>query len=288
MKGILLAGGSGTRLGACTWAVSKQLLPVFDKPMVYYPLSVLMLAGVQEILLVTNPHNVDAYRRLLGDGSEIGVSISYFVQDKPRGIADAFLVCEKEIENENVCLILGDNIFYGQGFSDSINRFSDTYIGAQIFGYPVTNPSDFGVVTVDSDGNVLLLEEKPKNSRSNLAVPGLYFYDSNVVSYVKTLKSSMRGELEITDLNKIYLGLGQLNVEQLGRGMAWLDTGTPQGLLQASQFVETIQSRQGLYIACIEEVAWRKGFIDDAQLARSANKYASTEYGDYLLRLLGL
>ncbi len=282
MKGILLAGGSGSRLYPITQAVSKQLLPIYDKPMIYYPLSVLMLAGIKEILIITNPEYLSWYERLLGNGSKIGISIQYKVQEKPRGLADAFIVGEEFIGGSPVCLVLGDNVFFGQGFRETLQSISKNITGATIFGYYVPNPKEYGVVEFDKNGKVISLEEKPKEPKSNYAVPGLYFYDSSVISYAKTLKPSQRGELEITDLNRLYLQKRELTVHLLGRGFAWLDTGTYEGLANAADFVRTIQKRTSLYISCIEEVAYRMGFINVDQLQSIAEEYRQTEYGAYL------
>lgn len=286
MKGIILAGGHGTRLYPMTKAVSKQLLPIYDKPMIYYPLSVLMLAGIKEILVISAPDHIDCYQNLLGDGSKIGIHISYVIQNTPRGIADAFILGESFIGNDEVCLILGDNIFFGQDFSSLLKKAKIQKDGAVIFGYPVNNPTDFGVVTFDENGKVISVEEKPEKPKSNFAVPGLYFYDNNVVNITKNIKPSGRGEIEITAVNNEYLKAGKLNVVRMGRGMAWLDTGTPEGLLKAAEFVEAIQSRQGFYISCIEEIAWRKGFINDDELYRLGNEMKMTGYGRYILSLL--
>ena len=284
MKGIILAGGSGTRLYPITLAVSKQLLPVYDKPMIYYPLSTLMLAGIREILVITNPEYVELYRRLLGDGSHVGLKISYAVQEKPRGIADAFLVGERFINGDRCALILGDNIFYGRGFSQILKEAASLKKGAVIFGYPVKDPRNYGVIELDSENRPISIEEKPEKPKSNLAIPGLYFYDEKVVEFAKKLKPSQRGELEITDINREYLNLNELKVYVLGRGFAWLDMGTYDGLLDAANFVKTIQDRQGFYIACIEEVAYRMGYITKEQLLELACKF-NTEYGKYLKSL---
>jgi len=284
MKGIILAGGSGTRLHPVTIAVSKQILPIYDKPMIYYPLSVLMLAGIRDILIISTPRDIHCFKELLGDGSRIGVNFSYAVQDEPRGLADAFLVGEKFIGDDKVALVLGDNVFYGYGFSERLKMASERE-GATIFGYHVSNPREFGVVEFDSKGNVISIEEKPEKPKSNYAVPGLYFYDNNVVEIAKNLKPSPRGELEITAVNNEYLRHGKLKVELFGRGMAWLDTGTHRGLLDAANFVEAVQTRQGLYVACIEEIAYRRGFIDKKQLLSLAEPLAKIDYGKYLIRV---
>ena len=286
MKGIILAGGTGSRLYPSTISVSKQLIPIYDKPMIYYPLSVLLMAGIKDILLITNTECVEQYKKLLGDGSKIGINIEYKAQEKPRGIAEAFTLGEDFIGDDEVCLILGDNIFYGQGFQDCIDMAIAKKGKARIFGYPVTNPKSFGVVEFDENNKVLSIEEKPENPKSNYAVPGLYFYDSSVVEKAKTVKPSDRGELEISTINSMYLEEGNLDVVLLGRGLAWLDTGTPRGLLQASDFVSIVQERQGLYIACIEEIAWRNGWINDEQLRSLGENLKKTDYGKYLLNLL--
>lgn len=285
MKGIILAGGSGSRLYPITRAISKHLIPIYDKPMIYYPLSVLMLSGIREILIISTPHHINLYKDILGDGSTIGLNINYKIQETPRGLADAFIVGEKFIDNQKVALILGDNVFYGQSFSAILKKASSLKEGAVIFRYYVNNPHDFGIVECDENGNVISLEEKPKNPKSHYAVPGLYFYDENVVSIAKTLTPSKRDELEITDLNKEYLKKGKLKVKLLGRGFAWLDTGTYDALLEASNFVGTIQKRQGLYIACIEEIAYKMGYIDVQGLKKIADTMENTDYGTYLKKI---
>ncbi|MBC8528632.1 glucose-1-phosphate thymidylyltransferase RfbA [Christensenellaceae bacterium NSJ-44] len=283
MKGIILAGGAGTRLYPITQAVSKQILPIYDKPMIYYPLSALMLAGIREILVISTPRDIATFQELLGDGHQWGLAFSYAVQTAPRGLADAFLVGEQFIAGERVALVLGDNIFYGHGFSGALKNAAERQQGATIFGYHVSDPRDFGVVEFDKDFHVVSLEEKPEKPKSNYAVPGLYFYDEQIVDIAKSIKPSPRGELEITSVNNEYLRRGQLNVELFSRGMAWLDTGTHRGLLQAANFVEVIQTRQGQYVSCIEEIAYRRGFIDREQLQRLAQPLCKTEYGQYLL-----
>ena len=285
MKGIVLAGGSGTRLYPITKSVSKQILPIYDKPMIYYPLSVLMLAGIKEILIISTPRDVVTFEELLGDGSDIGISLKYAVQEYPRGLADAFIIGEKFIGDDRVALVLGDNIFYGYGFSQRLKNAVSRKDGATIFGYHVSNPREFGVVEFDADNNVVSIEEKPIVPKSNYAVPGLYFYDNNVVDIAKNVKPSARGEIEITAVNNEYLSRGNLKVELFGRGMAWLDTGSCKGLLEASNFVEAIQNRQGLYVSCIEEIAFRKGFINRQQLLKIAQPLMKTEYGKYLANI---
>lgn len=288
MKGIVLAGGKGTRLYPMTKVVSKQLLPLYDKPMIYYPLSVLLLASIKEIMIISTPHDLPKYKELLGDGSWLGVKFSYAVQDEPKGLAQAFLIAEEFIGNDSVCLILGDNVFYGDRLTTILqNAISmQNNNGAVIFGYPVKDPSDFGVVEFDNNGNVVSIEEKPSMPKSNYAVPGLYIYDSKVVDISKRIKPSQRGELEITSVNNEYLEKGKLKVQLLGRGMAWLDTGTPHGMLKASEYIEMLQSRQGFYIACLEEIAWRRNLIDNKMLREEGEKLKMTEYGQYLLSLL--
>lgn len=288
MKGIILAGGRGTRLYPITKTISKQLLPIYDKPMIYYPLSTLLLANIKEILVISTPEDTPIYESLLGDGSRLGISITYKVQNKPNGLAEAFILGEEFIGNDDVCLILGDNIFYGQAFSALLKRAIDNTkkYGSNIFGCLVKDPKAFGVVEFDSTGKVLSIEEKPEKPKSNFAVPGLYFYDNNVVEIAKNVKPSARGELEITAVNNAYLEQGKLHVSLMGRGMAWLDTGTPSGMLKASEFVQTVQDMQGFYISCLEEIAWRRGFIDDAQLRKIGEELKMTDYGQYLLSLL--
>ena len=286
MKGIVLAGGSGTRLYPITKGISKQLIPIFDKPMIYYPISVLMLAGIREVLIISTPRDLPVFEDLLGDGSQLGMRFAYAVQESPRGLADAFIIGEEFIGNDAVALVLGDNIFYGQALSDYLRRGAAIEKGGMIFGVQVKNPRSFGVVEFDENKRVVSIEEKPQNPKSNFAVPGLYFYDNSVVEVAKTIQPSARGELEITTVNNVYLQRGQLLVSPMGRGMAWLDTGTPEGMLQASQFVATVQNRQGFYISCIEEIAWRRGWINDQQLLAIGTELKMTDYGQYLISLV--
>jgi len=287
LKGIILAGGAGTRLFPSTLSVSKQMLPIYDKPMIYYPISTLMLAGIQDILIISTPRDIGQFEDLLGDGIQFGLNFSYAVQGKPRGLADAFIIGEDFIGNDNVSLVLGDNIFYGYGFTGILETAVNRQAGATIFGYHVSNPSEFGVVEFAPTGNVISIEEKPKNPKSNYAVPGLYFYDNQVVDIAKNIKPSARGEIEITAVNNEYLRRGMLKVELFGRGMAWLDTGTHSALLNASVFVETIQSRQGLYVSCLEEIAYKRGYISREMLLSQAEKMKTTDYGKYLYMLVG-
>ena len=285
MKGIVLAGGSGTRLYPITKAVSKQLLPLYDKPMIYYPISILMLAGIKEILIISTPRDLPHFKELLGDGSDLGISFSYAVQDEPRGLADAFIIGEDFIGDDTVALILGDNVFHGHRFTEILEKCTELKEGAIVFGYYSKNPESFGVVEFDDDWNVLSIEEKPEHPKSNYIVPGLYFYDNQVVDIAKNVKPSDRGEIEITSINEEYLKRGKLKVQLLGRGMAWLDTGTHDGLLEAGNFIETIQKRQGLYVACLEEIAYRKGYITRKDLLREAQSLKKTDYGKYLIDL---
>lgn len=287
MKGIVLAGGSGTRLYPITKGVSKQLLPVYDKPMIYYPLSVLMLAGIREILIITTSEDQSSFQRLLGDGSQFGISLSYAIQPSPDGLAQAFIIGESFIGTDSVCLVLGDNIFYGQGFSHKLREIAQKKTGATIFGYQVFDPERFGVVAFEPDGRVISIVEKPEQPKSNWAVTGLYFYDNNVVEMAKQVRPSARGELEITTLNQLYLEQGNLSVELLGRGFAWLDTGTHDSLMDASNFVATVEKRQGLKVACLEEIAWRNGWLDNHQIKTIANQLSKSPYGEYLFRLIG-
>ena len=286
MKGIILAGGKGTRLYPLTMAISKQLLPVYDKPMIYYPLSMLMLAGIREILLITTPEDSEQYKRLLGDGGKLGMSFEYATQAVPRGLADAFLVGKEFVGDDKVCLILGDNIFFGHGLPQVLRSAAEQENGAVVFAYPVKDPERYGVVEFDENGKAISLEEKPLKPRSNYAVPGIYFYDNRVVRYAEELEPSPRGEIEITDINRRYLNDGELSVKVLGRGVAWLDAGTHESLLQASMFVQAVEDRQGMMISCVEEIAYRMGYIDEECLRNCAEPLASNEYGQYLLRFL--
>ena len=286
MRGIILAGGSGTRLYPLTKAISKQIMPIYDKPMIYYPLSVLMLDNIREILIISTPRDLLVFEELLGDGSQLGIKLEFKIQKHPNGLAEAFIIGEEFIGDDNVCLILGDNVFYGAGFSGLIEEAAILKDGAIVFGYPVKDPRAYGVVEFDKSGKAISLEEKPENPKSNYAIPGLYFYDNTVVKKSKSIKPSARGELEITTINEKYLKEGKLNVKQLGRGITWLDTGTHEALLQAANYVETIQNRQGYYIACIEEIAYRKKWIKETQLKQLASSMLKTEYGKYLMDLL--
>ncbi len=285
MKGIILSGGKGTRLYPMTKGVSKQLLPIYDKPLIYYPLSILILASIRDILIISTPGDIHLYERLLGDGNRLGMKFTYKVQDTPRGLADAFILGEEFIGTDSVCLILGDNVFYGQDMTKMLQQTMQNKTGATIFGYPVKDARNFGVVEFDDDYRVISIEEKPSNPKSNYAVPGLYFYDNRVVQIAKNIQPSPRGEIEITAVNNVYLEMGELHVTLLGRGMAWLDTGTPSNMLKAAQFVEAVQHRQGFYISCIEEIAWRRGFISTRQLINLGKELQMTDYGQYLLSL---
>ena len=286
MKGIILAGGSGTRLYPLTKSISKQIMPIYDKPMIYYPLSVLMLANIKEVLIISTERDLPVFKELLKDGSELGLKLEYKVQEKPNGLAEAFIIGEEFIGDDNVALILGDNIFYGSGFRGLVEEAAKLESGAIVFGYPVKDPRAYGVVEFDETGKAISLEEKPKNPKSNYAIPGLYFYDNTVVEKAKNVKPSARGEIEITTVNEMYLSEGKLNVKNLGRGVAWLDTGTHDALLEAANFVQTVQKRQGFYIACIEEIAYAKGWINKEQLLKLAEPMMKTEYGKYLQDLV--
>ena len=286
MKGIVLAGGKGTRLYPMTKAISKQLLPIYDKPLIYYPISVLLLAGIREILIISTPVDIGDYQDLLGDGSKLGVHFQYKVQETPRGLADAFILGEEFIGDDDVCLVLGDNVFYGQDLTKIVSDAKKDLDGAVVFGYPVKDATAFGVVEFDEDNRVISIEEKPAKPKSNYAVPGLYFYDHDVIEIAKNVVPSARGEIEITSVNNAYLAQGKLKVALMKRGMAWLDTGTPDGMLKASEFVEAVQARQGFYIACLEEIAWRRGFIDEKQPRAIGEELSMTDYGQYILSLL--
>lgn len=286
MKGIILAGGRGTRLYPTTKVVSKQLLPIYDKPLIYYPLSILLFAGIKDILIISTPDDIKQYSDLLGDGKKLGINFSYKIQEEPHGLAEAFIIGEEFIGNDDVCLVLGDNVFYGALLPELLQKVIKSKNKATIFAYPVANPKDFGVVEFDDNFNVLSLEEKPKEPKSKYAVPGLYFYDNSVIEIAKNVKPSPRGELEITAVNNEYLKRKELKVEVFSRGIAWLDTGTPYNMLKAGSFVETLQSRQGIYVACLEEIAWRKGFINDEQLRTIGEELKQTDYGKYILSLL--
>lgn len=286
MKGIILAGGRGTRLYPMTLAISKQLLPIYDKPMIYYPLSTLLLAGISEILIISTPEDTPIFEKLLGDGSQLGIRLFYEIQDIPNGLADAFIIGEQFIGDDDVCLILGDNFFYGQNFTAMLLEAQKSNRGAVIFGYEVKDPRAFGVVEFDENNKVLSIEEKPLKPKSNFAIPGLYFYDNRVIDIAKSVTPSARGEIEITAINNAYMKRGDLSVFPLGRGMAWLDTGTPEGMLKAAEYVETIQTRQGLYVSCIEEISWRRGFLSDEGLRETGEALIKTDYGQYLLKLL--
>ena len=286
MKGIILAGGKGTRLYPMTKTVSKQLLPIYDKPLIYYPLSTLLLAGIKDILIISTPEDTPMYEQLLGSGENLGIKLTYKVQETPRGLADAFILGEEFIGDDSVCLVLGDNVFYGQNFTKTLKDAMENNTGATIFGYPVNDPRAFGVVEFDENFNVVSIEEKPENPKSKYAVPGLYFYDNSVIEIAKNVKPSARGEIEITAVNNEYLNRGTLKVKLFNRGMAWLDTGSPSGMLQASQFVQSVQSVQGMYISCIEEIAYRRGFIDKAQLQKIGEELKMTDYGKYILEIV--
>ena len=285
MKGIILAGGKGTRLYPLTKVISKQLLPIYDKPLIYYPLSILLLASIRDILIISTPHDLQLYKELLGDGSRIGVRFSYLEQSEPKGLADAFLLGETFIGSDSVCLILGDNLFYGPNMTQMLLEAINSNRGATVFGYPVKDASSFGVVEFDDNHNVISIEEKPKKPKSNYAIPGLYFYDNDVVKIAKTISPSERGELEITSINNVYLRRKKLKVKLIPRGFAWLDTGNPDGLLKAAEFVETVQERQGFYVSCIEEIAWRRGFITKEKLKVLGEELKATDYGNYLITL---